>query len=132
MLHKVGQEDNTSYYNQGSGKADFILNVVWHWSFDKTMQRILSSNELAETVEGYNEEDDDKKTVTIQDCFSEFEKTEILDQDNMWYCKKCKEHKQAQKKFQLYRVPPVFVVSLKRFKQSKRSYGGFLGGGGFG
>ena len=44
-------------------------------------------------AEGYNpKEDIDKKEITIDDCFDEFKKPEILDEDNMWYCSKCKEH----------------------------------------
>ena len=29
MLHKVGVEDNVSFYNNEKGKGDFILNLVW-------------------------------------------------------------------------------------------------------
>jgi len=29
MLHKVGVEDNSSFYGNRLGKQDFILNVVW-------------------------------------------------------------------------------------------------------
>jgi ubiquitin carboxyl-terminal hydrolase 4/11/15 len=44
-------------------------------------------------AEGFNpSEDTDKKEITIDDCFDEFKKPEILDEDNMWYCSKCKEH----------------------------------------
>ena len=54
--------------------------------------------------------------VTIDDCFEEFKKPEILDEQNMWYCNKCKTHVQATKKIEIYKVPPILVVSLKRFK----------------
>jgi ubiquitin carboxyl-terminal hydrolase 4/11/15 len=33
----------------------------------------------------------------------------------MWYCPTCKEHRQATKKLELWRVPEVLVVHLKRF-----------------
>ena len=35
MLNKVGADDNISYYNNGNGKHDFILNIVWHEDFQK-------------------------------------------------------------------------------------------------
>jgi ubiquitin carboxyl-terminal hydrolase 4/11 len=76
--------------------------------------------------------DDQKKDVTINDCFDEFKKPEILDQDNMWYCNKCKAHVQATKKIEIYKAPPIMIISLKRFKQEKSSnryYGMFSGGG---
>jgi ubiquitin carboxyl-terminal hydrolase 4/11/15 len=77
--------------------------------------RHCSSNQQAEKVEGYVEREG-SSDINIGDCFNEFKKTEILDEDNMWYCNKCKEHVRASKKFELYKVPPVFCVSLKRFK----------------
>lgn len=36
-------------------------------------------------------------TVSIQDCFEMFQRTEKLEGDNEWYCSVCKEHKQALK-----------------------------------
>jgi ubiquitin carboxyl-terminal hydrolase 4/11/15 len=51
----------------------------------------------------------------------------------MWYCWKCKEHVQATKFLQIYKVPPVLIISLKRFKtvknQSRFSYGYGSSGG---
>ncbi len=94
MLHKVGAEDNVSFYSNKHGKNDFILNLVWHKEFDASFQKHLSSvsNETP-IAEGFNpSEDTDKKEITIDDCFDEFKKPEILDEDNMWYCSKCKEH----------------------------------------
>ena len=35
MLHKVGAEDNVSFYNNKGGKSDFILNVHWNEGFDR-------------------------------------------------------------------------------------------------
>jgi len=44
-----------------------------------------------------------------------FAATERLGPDDPWYCNKCKEHRQATKKFDLWSVPPVLVIHLKRF-----------------
>ena len=58
----------------------------------------------------------------------------MLDEDNKWYCNKCKDHVQATKTLEIYRAPPIFIINLKRFKQAKASrYGmsmGMFGGGG--
>jgi len=35
MLHKVGVEDNTSFYQNKNGKSDFIVNLVWHTNLKK-------------------------------------------------------------------------------------------------
>ena len=43
----------------------------------------------------------------------------MLDENNMWYCNKCKEHVQANKTLEIYRAPPILIINLKRFKQGK-------------
>jgi ubiquitin C-terminal hydrolase len=40
----------------------------------------------------------------------------MLSQANAWYCNKCVSHKQAVKKIQVYKVPPVLIINLKRFR----------------
>ena len=44
-----------------------------------------------------------------------------MGEDDLWYCPRCKEHRQARKTLQLWRVPDIFAVHLKRFS-SNRSF----------
>lgn len=60
-----------------------------------------------------------KKSFTIQECFELFTREEKLDKENEWYCNKCKGHKQATKKMELYKLPDVLILHLKRFKTSR-------------
>jgi ubiquitin carboxyl-terminal hydrolase 4/11/15 len=62
-----------------------------------------------------------KRTITLADCLTEFTKEERLGEDDMWYCSQCKEHKQATKKVELWKVPDVLVFALKRFSSSRYS-----------
>uniref|UniRef100_A0A8C4XXS7 Ubiquitin carboxyl-terminal hydrolase n=1 Tax=Gopherus evgoodei TaxID=1825980 RepID=A0A8C4XXS7_9SAUR len=39
--------------------------------------------------------------------------------EDPWYCPNCKEHQQATKKLDLWSLPPVLVVHLKRFSYSR-------------
>ena len=55
-------------------------------------------------------------------CFEENQQIEQLSKDNAWYCKTCKDHVEAQKKMEIYKVPPVLFLNLKRFKSSAGSY----------
>ena len=41
---------------------------------------------------------------------------EKLGKDNSWYCNVCKDHVEADKKIELYTVPPVLIFCLQRFK----------------
>ena len=57
--------------------------------------------------------------VTLEDCLNEFGKQETLSENNAWYCPRCKEHRQAQKKFELWRTPDILVMHLKRFSSNR-------------
>ena len=59
------------------------------------------------------------KGLTLLDCLEEFTKEEQLGEDDLWYCPRCKDHKQATKKFDLWTVPDILVVHLKRFSNSR-------------
>lgn len=59
------------------------------------------------------------KELTLFDCLNEFTKEEELSGDDLWYCPKCKEHQRASKKFDLWRMPEILVVHLKRFSHSR-------------
>ena len=39
--------------------------------------------------------------------------------DDSWYCPRCKEHRQATKKFDLWMLPEILVISLKRFSYNR-------------
>jgi Ubiquitin carboxyl-terminal hydrolase len=54
--------------------------------------------------------------VSLDECFSTFIKPERLDENNMWYCSKCNEHVRAMKTMELWRLPNVLIVHLKRFE----------------
>lgn len=54
--------------------------------------------------------------VTLAQCFDTFTKPERLDEDNMWYCSECREHVRAMKTMELWRLPNILVVHLKRFE----------------
>jgi ubiquitin carboxyl-terminal hydrolase 4/11 len=58
------------------------------------------------------------KGITLDECLDEFEKAEVLSEQDTWYCPRCKEHRRASKKFDLWKTPDILVVHLKRFSSS--------------
>ncbi|EYC05473.1 hypothetical protein Y032_0082g1604 [Ancylostoma ceylanicum] len=52
---------------------------------------------------------------TLQDMLGMFSETERLKPEESWYCNKCRDHVEATKKLELFRLPPVLIVQLKRF-----------------
>ena len=57
-----------------------------------------------------------KKTINLYDCFNLFKSEEKLEDDNMWYCNKCKKHQEVFKKMDIYKSPYYLIIQLKRFK----------------
>ena len=80
----------------------------------------LSLNQCTEHKSDDNETNPNRN-YNIYDCINLFTRKEKLEKDNAWYCSKCKNHKEALKKMEIYKVPPVLILHLKRFKTSKTS-----------
>ncbi|MCJ1390087.1 CSN-associated deubiquitinating enzyme Ubp12 [Xylographa bjoerkii] len=58
--------------------------------------------------------------VSLGDCLDEFGKAEILSENDAWFCPRCKEHRRASKKFELWKSPDILVIHLKRFSAQGR------------
>ena len=57
---------------------------------------------------------------SLYDCLDLFVSPEKLGQHDPWYCPKCKTHRQATKKFDLWNCSDYLVIFLKRFSSSHR------------
>merc|ERR1712137_1385260 len=66
------------------------------------------------------QDDDDDETCELTDCLKLFITEEQLGPEDAWYCNKCKDHVQATKKFDLWKLPPLLVIHLKRFSYRNR------------
>eukprot|EP01119_Soliformovum_irregulare_P010385 TRINITY_DN254_c0_g1_i1.p1 TRINITY_DN254_c0_g1~~TRINITY_DN254_c0_g1_i1.p1 ORF type:complete len:927 (-),score=294.62 TRINITY_DN254_c0_g1_i1:361-3141(-) len=83
--------------------------VFLHWPYHNMYhEKTPELHESCATVKS------DKK-MTLEDCIELFTTAEQLGPDDPWYCNRCKDFKQATKKFDLWSLPPVLVVCLKRF-----------------
>ncbi|KAL9116432.1 MAG: hypothetical protein Q9187_007043, partial [Circinaria calcarea] len=58
--------------------------------------------------------------ISLDDCLDEFGRAEILSESNAWFCPRCKEHRRASKKFELWKSPDILVIHLKRFSAQGR------------
>ncbi|OUC46315.1 hypothetical protein D917_07816 [Trichinella nativa] len=59
------------------------------------------------------------KSLYLSECLDLFTTTEKLGEHDAWYCPRCKCHQQATKKFDLWYLPEVLVIHLKRFSASR-------------
>lgn len=58
-------------------------------------------------------------TVRLQECIELFTTVETLEEENPWYCPVCKKHQLATKKLDLWSLPEVLIIHLKRFSYTK-------------
>lgn len=52
--------------------------------------------------------------VSVYDCIDEFTREEELDESEQWKCTKCKRRTRSTKKIDLWKMPNVLIVHLKR------------------
>jgi ubiquitin carboxyl-terminal hydrolase 4/11/15 len=102
-------------------KPGRTVKVVMGWS-DKEHQ-LYDASYLKDLPEVYKVGPSVKKSkqeaISLFSCLDAFLKEEPLGPDDMWYCPHCKKHRQATKKLDLWRLPEVVVIHLKRFSFSR-------------
>ncbi|KAJ7311039.1 hypothetical protein JRQ81_006636 [Phrynocephalus forsythii] len=57
---------------------------------------------------------------TLQECLRLFSKEEKLTDNNKFYCSHCKTRRDSLKKIEIWKLPPVLLVHLKRFSYDGR------------
>ncbi|XP_074952299.1 ubiquitin carboxyl-terminal hydrolase 4 isoform X2 [Phalacrocorax aristotelis] len=90
------------------------------WDFD--MRRLLFDEREAQAFEKHESMLQPQKkaaVVALRDCIELFTTMETLGEHDPWYCPNCKKHQQATKKFDLWSLPRILVVHLKRFSYSR-------------
>lgn len=78
------------------------------------VQRVSNSSNYST-----NNHNGTKYCVSLHDCIDQFTNVENLGVDDPWYCPRCKKHQQATKKFDLWSLPKIFIIHLKRFSYSR-------------
>ncbi|OWF52140.1 Ubiquitin carboxyl-terminal hydrolase 32 [Mizuhopecten yessoensis] len=54
--------------------------------------------------------------IDLDTCLQAFTKEEELGEEELYYCSKCKKHCLAIKKLDIWRLPPILIINLKRFQ----------------
>ena len=62
------------------------------------------------------------KHIQLVDCLLAWSAAEKLSPKDPWYCPSCKDHREATKKLDLFKLPKILVIHLKRFSHANRIY----------
>ena len=93
---------------------DWSADVLACFFDDGQWSRIVSDPSLARCRE------ESLSPTNLTQCMRDFTKEETIAGDDLPYCSKCKDFHEATKQIELWRLPPVLIVHLKRFRQDAR------------
>uniref|UniRef100_A0A8B9JRT3 Ubiquitin carboxyl-terminal hydrolase 32 n=1 Tax=Astyanax mexicanus TaxID=7994 RepID=A0A8B9JRT3_ASTMX len=82
-----------------------------HLRYQTSQERIVEEHASVEQSRRAQAE-----PISLDSCLKAFTSEEELGEDELYYCSKCKTHRLATKKLDLWRLPPILIVHLKRFQ----------------
>ncbi|XP_051534431.1 ubiquitin carboxyl-terminal hydrolase 32-like isoform X1 [Myxocyprinus asiaticus] len=82
-----------------------------HLRYQTSQERIVEEHPSVEQSRRAQAE-----PISLDSCLKAFTSEEELGEDELYYCSKCKTHRLATKKLDLWRLPPILIVHLKRFQ----------------
>ncbi|XP_028680996.1 ubiquitin carboxyl-terminal hydrolase 4 [Erpetoichthys calabaricus] len=121
VVNSYGTSDISPLSNDGTVlKLNAHSTVAIDW--DSETKRLCYDDHEAEAYEKHEsmlQNQKKKATVALRDCIELFTTMETLGEHDPWYCPNCKKHQQATKKFDLWSLPRILVVHLKRFSYNR-------------
>ena len=102
----------------GNDAIDNFLFISFEWMHLDTTDTNKRDRQRFEFVQNHPSHNQRKlhgNVITLDQCFSTFTRPERLDEQNKWYCSNCRDHVRAMKTMQLWNLPDVLVIHLKRF-----------------
>ena len=86
---------------QNQVKAEAIVNIVsFTWQFHEEHESVAASRQKQ------------TEPIDLDTCLQAFTQWEELDEDQLYYCSKCKAHCLASKKLDIWRLPPILVSAV--------------------
>ncbi len=111
-------EKLVSFLKEDCTESFLFIGIEWSKSnfmlTNEIFERFVDHASLVEAVKKHRAMLN--RNLTLDQCLDNFTRPERLDEDNKWYCSKCKDHVRAEKTMKLWRLPNVLVIHLKRFE----------------
>uniref|UniRef100_A0A3Q3SA39 Ubiquitin carboxyl-terminal hydrolase n=1 Tax=Mastacembelus armatus TaxID=205130 RepID=A0A3Q3SA39_9TELE len=115
-IQAVNSNGMTERGTKDGGTQPYVA-IDWDPEMKK---RFYNENEAEKYVKHTSMEvPQQQTTVQLQECIELFTTVETLEEENPWYCPVCKKHQLATKKLDLWSLPEVLIIHLKRFSYTK-------------
>ncbi|PAV83508.1 hypothetical protein WR25_15949 isoform A [Diploscapter pachys] len=102
--------------NPGHPLAAKTINIVFQWK-EKHKFNTYRGNDLIDREINLPI----RKDISLIECIDLFTRREQLGEEDSWFCPQCKKHERATKKLDLWKLPEILIVHLKRFQYSRFS-----------
>lgn len=98
--------------------ADWLPKAKQHY-FDEAKADELLVHDSVNQRGGAGGGGGGRRQLQLRECLELFTTTEKLGAEDPWFCPRCRVHKQATKKFDLWSLPRVLIIHLKRFSYNR-------------
>ncbi|MFS7964623.1 putative ubiquitinyl hydrolase 1 [Helianthus anomalus] len=112
----IGEEKTI---NLSSSSTSVVLYIDWSPELVKKFEIRYLENLPEVSRNGHVAKKARVEPLSLYTCIEAFLREEPLVPEDMWFCPQCKEQRQASKKLDLWRLPEVLVIHLKRFAYSR-------------
>jgi hypothetical protein len=87
-----------------------------------TLAVVISDPGVVDSLKNYTKISEKPKVINLSSCFDEFSKQEDLKGEEKYKCSSCSKDQEAKKKLEIFRLPKVLIIQLKRFSQTKNRH----------
>ncbi|KAI5696057.1 hypothetical protein M8J75_007481 [Diaphorina citri] len=108
---KLACDDTEFNYSSTTHLAIDWDPTALHLRYQSSLEKVFEEHETC--IASKREQ---TEPINLAYCLESFTKEEHLGENEKYYCPKCKTHQLASKKLEIYRLPPVLIVHLKRFQ----------------
>ncbi|XP_020626847.1 ubiquitin carboxyl-terminal hydrolase 4-like [Orbicella faveolata] len=119
LVNSYGRTDIQALQDNGKPLKQLTGRCFLALDWDSKVKEKCYNDQLAEESEEHEsvrkKPAQKKSGIGLNDCIDLFLSKEKLGENDPWYCPSCKKHQQATKKFDLWSLPRILVVHLKRF-----------------
>ncbi|XP_064618756.1 ubiquitin carboxyl-terminal hydrolase 32-like [Lineus longissimus] len=82
-----------------------------HLRYQTSQEKVWTDHESVEISRRQQTE-----PIDLDTCLKAFTKEEELGEDELYYCSKCKKHRLAAKRLEIWKLPPMLIIHMKRFQ----------------
>lgn len=106
-------------------KPDDMIVIEWCEKFSKSefnssMIKLAFNHKSIDLLKPKLATINDNSQYSLKDCLDIFFKKESLDKDNLIFCGDCRSEQEFTTQSFITKLPPILLVSLKRFKYTQR------------